>query len=130
MASQSRIRRSGRTSILLKVVPLAAVIGTAATTAVVITGAAVITVGLPLALVGVAAAGVGQMITAMQSGTSAERRVALTQLREILNQEHAQLTPDFVAVMRPAVEQCATDVDQEVVELANEVAGLLEDAER
>jgi len=89
----------------------------------------VATIGLTFGIIGVGAFGAAQMMTALQSGSSEQRMTALTQLRTALNVSNAsQPNPEFTNTMRPAVEACTSDLDRDVVDLANEVLGILDGA--
>lgn len=115
---------------LRKIVVVSAIVlssfglGVAATAIVVVP---VATLGLSVGLIGSGAFGAAQMMTALQSGSSEQRVAALGQLRTALDTSGAsQAHSEFVDTMRPAVEACMTDPDRDVVDLANEVLGMLD----
>lgn len=66
-------------------------------------------------------------IDTLYSGDSAARKTVLAQLKHSLDTESGQsLDKEAVAWMLPAIEQCQTDPDAEVVALANELAELID----
>lgn len=87
----------------------------------------VATLGPSSRLIGIGAFGAAQTMTALQSGISGQRIAELGQLRMALGRAGvSQANSEFADTMRPAVEACTTDPNRDVVDLANEVLGMLD----
>lgn len=75
-----------------------------------------------IGLVGLASAGANATTSALYSGDSETRLTVLTQLKQSFDtqpsQQFDQQTADWIL---PAIEQCLTDVDPNVVALADEM---------
>ncbi len=80
---------------------------------------------LPIAamgLVGLASAGANATISALYSGDSETRLTILTQLKQSFETQPSQnFDPQTADWILPALEQCLTDVDPNVVALADEM---------
>lgn len=75
-----------------------------------------------MALVGLASAGANATISALNSGDSEMRLTVLTQLKQSFDTQPSQkLDPQIADWILPAIEQCLTDVDPNVVALADEL---------
>ena len=75
-----------------------------------------------MALVGLASAGVNATISDLYSGDSEMRLTVLTQLKQSFDTQNSQkLDPQIADWILPAIEQCLTDVDPNVVALADEL---------
>ena len=75
-----------------------------------------------MALVGLASAGVNATISDLYSGDSEMRLTVLTQLKQSFDTQPSQkLDPQIADWILPAIEQCLTDVDPNVVALADEL---------
>jgi hypothetical protein len=84
--------------------------------------------GMTMGMIGMASAGAQTTTNALYSGDSATRLTVLTQLQQTFD---AQPTMTFdqqtSAWILPAIEQCNTDVDPEVVSLAQKLATYVHD---
>jgi signal transduction histidine kinase len=79
--------------------------------------------GMMMGMVGMASAGAQATTNALYSGDSATRMAVLTQLQQTMNASpEMTFTDQTSAWILPAIEQCKTDVDSEVVSLAEEIA--------
>ncbi len=75
-----------------------------------------------LGLVGLASAGAKATISALYSGDSEMRLTVLTQLKQSFDTQPSQkFDPQTADWILPAIEQCLTDVDPNVVALADEL---------
>jgi hypothetical protein len=74
------------------------------------------------ALVGLASAGANATTSALYSGDSDTRLTVLTQIKQSFDtQPSQQFDPQTADWILPAIEQCLTDVDPNVVALADEM---------
>lgn len=84
--------------------------------------------GITMGMAGMASASAHATTSALYAGDSATRLAVLTQLKQTFD---AQPTMTFdhqtSAWILPAIEQCKTDVDPEVVSLAEELAIYVKD---
>lgn len=84
--------------------------------------------GMTLGLVGMAQAGAAATTNALYSGDSKTRMTVLTQLKQYLDAQPTQtFDAQTAAWILPALEQCRTDAEPEVVALADEIANYVKD---
>jgi len=86
---------------------------------------------VPIAVTGfvvVASAGVNAIPNALYTGDSETRLTVLTQLKQSFDVQAPQpIDPQLAAWILPAIEQCRTDSDPEVVALAGKLADHIND---
>ena len=79
-------------------------------------------------LAGLVSAGVNATANALYTGDSETRLTVLTQLKQSFDAQAPQpIDPQLAAWILPAIEQCRTDSDPEVVALAGELADHITD---
>ena len=84
--------------------------------------------GMTMGMVGLASASAHATTSALYSGDSATRLAVLTQLQQTIEAQPTMTFDDqATAWLLPAVEQCKTDVDPEVVLLAEDLAKNIKD---
>jgi hypothetical protein len=84
--------------------------------------------GLTIGLAGMAAASVNATANTLYTGDSASRLTILTYLKQSFAAQATQpIDPQLSAWILPAVEQCKTDSDPVVVDLATELADYITD---
>lgn len=84
--------------------------------------------GMTMGMVGLASASAHATTSALYPGDSATRLAVLTQLQQTIESQPTMTFDDqATAWLLPAVEQCKTDEDPEVVLLAEELAKSIKD---
>lgn len=84
--------------------------------------------GMTMGMIGMASAGAHATTNALYSGDSATRLTVLTQLQQTFDaQPTMTLDHQTSEWLLPAIEQCRTDVDPEVVSLAEKLATYIKD---
>ena len=84
--------------------------------------------GMTMGMVGMASASASATTNALYTGDSATRLALLTQLQETLDAQPTMTFDDQTSAwILPAIEQCKTDDDPEVVSLAEELATNIKD---
>ena len=122
-ASKKSSRRLPRFMITITLVGASFVVGAAVT--------AVIAVRLLVAFAGLAgmvSAGVNATANALYTGDSETRLTVLTQLKQSFDAQAPEpIDPQLATWILPAIEQCRTDTDPEVVALAGQLADHIND---
>jgi hypothetical protein len=79
--------------------------------------------GMATVLVGLASASMNATVNALHTGDSATRLTVLTELKKSLKSQIPQpIDLQLSALILPAIEQCRTDADPVVVDVATELA--------
>ena len=85
-------------------------------------------IGMTMGLVGTASAVVNVTANDLYTEDSEKRLTVLTQLKQLFDSQAQQpIDPQLAAWILPAIEQCRTDSDPEVVALAGELADHITD---
>lgn len=86
--------------------------------------------GMTMGLVGLSSASANATTSALYSGDSEMRLTVLTQVKQAFDSQPAQtFDAQTAAWILPAIEQCKTDGDPEVVALAEELTSYVNDKE-
>ena len=84
--------------------------------------------GMTMGLVGLSSASANATTSALYSGDSAMRLSVLTQIKAQFDSEPTQsFDPQTAAWIVPAIAQCKTDEDPDVVSLAEDLVGFVKD---
>lgn len=82
--------------------------------------------GMTMGLVGLASSSATATMNALHTGDSEPRKAALTGLKQSFTSA-GPIDPQLAALILPALDQCMTDEDPEVVALAKEVKIIVQD---